>query len=305
MKKLLLLIVALGGLAWGAVECARRAVPVFLVDMIAVHGPAITRTAMAVKDAALDPEVRAVRYAELHVEGARDFPAATAALDAATLELHLPADFKPDVGRLSLLPDMQVVDSVVMDGLTLQYDIESEGGNLRQLRTAISEAAAEGMRQRLNARNRPDDTAPAPQRVVVNTLTLSKIQVRARSLDRPDRQKTFLVSEIRLRDIGKASDGVTWPEVVDVASRRLMDDIQREALLQGVIEPPRPQAVAAPRDTARRGASRSGGATDTQDAGAGDTQGNGNGTIKDIGRGVKKIGQEFGKGLQRVFGKEE
>lgn len=310
MKKLLLLLMVLAGLGWGIREGAQRALPVWLADMVSVHGPAITRTATDVARAQFDLPTRQLRYEELRVAGVRNYPATLGALDAESVVVQMPPDFALDFSRPSLLPPVQAVDSVTLDGVTLYYDIDSEGGNLRQLRLRISDAAAEGMRQRLNARNRGEEAAAAsPQRVIVNALALTGIQVRARSVDNQDRQKTFLVGDIRMRDIGKATEGATWPEVIDLVSRRLVDDIHREALLQGVIEPPRVEIVTPGRDATRRPArsTRSDGTAADETAGdtSGDSSGNGNGTIKDIGQGVKKIGREFGKGIRRVFGKEE
>jgi hypothetical protein len=155
-------------------------------------------------------------------------------LHVATCNAQLSGLARPDWGAKSLMPSILVFDSMGMDKVTLSYDIDSEGGNMRSLSDRLSVVAGNAMKNRLNAIAAGGDQNS--QLFIIDALNASDIRVEARSIQNPSRNKVITIQDVILRDIGRLENGISFDEVVDKVSRILIENVEREVLAQGVIE---------------------------------------------------------------------
>ncbi len=295
MKNLLKLIVALALLVWGVVAAVQRALPVWLQDIVALQAPVLTGSAAGVEHAAVDWRQRVVSYSGVRIDNPTVFPQDFPLARVATLAVVLPADFEPDWHRDSLLPAVLPIESLTLDDVLLDYDMDTEAGNLRNVRERINRAAVEGMRQRLNASGNVD--AVMPQLVDVKQLRISGIQVNAHGESRPERQKKFLLPDVILENPGAGA--VTPAEIVDVATRALMDSVQVQALAQGVVEPPKVEDETrggVRQRTVRRSAADDEGFQQQEQP---QSEGKGKKFFKEVGSGFKQVGKGIGNLFKR------
>ena len=299
MKVIFKILLACGLLVWLALPAMREAENVFLQDMVQLHGASLTGVAVSAAGTAIDWRQKTLRIATLEVANTGAYSklthTAVSALHAGDCSLQLPAATGFDRSTHSFLPSVLPVELLEMRQVVLYYDIDSEGGNLRDLRMPVSAAASIGLKDRINAAANGGELLMPLFRA--DMVRVTEIQVDARSMQNPSRNKVFPMRELVLRDVGKLENGVTFAEVVDRTSRALMDEVQREALAQGVIEIKRPVV---PKDESVK-KRRATVADETEDASAEKQEGGVKKAAHSVGKGFKDLGHGISRGFKQLF----
>lgn len=284
-RLLLAALIALGILWFGVT----RGLPVFLSDMLRVHGAAMVGSAMTVRDSAIAWENRHASFSGIDLFPVGDYAATGSAVArVGRLDLQLPVTFMPEPAGATMMPEVLALDAVVAANIELSYDVDTVGGNLRLLRQQLSVAASESLRDRLNVREGDKMTR---QLFVVRRMLLQDITINAQSLENPQKSRRFSVAAIEFANMGANENGMTAAEILDQASRKLVDEIQRQAILQGVIELRREADARA----ARGGDPASG---DDGDNAAVQKEEN---RVKKAAKQVKEGFQDLGRGIKRGF----
>jgi hypothetical protein len=141
------------------------------------------------------------------------------------ISLHLQVDFSPVLSDVTLAPDIWFVDKVSVNNISIFYDIDNEAADFLELRKRVSAAAANGMRNRLNA---DANNIAAPLKFRIGRVELSGNLVKAVSNQYRELSKEFPVKDLRLSEIGVSEGGVTAAEVIDKVSRVFFDEVQSE-----------------------------------------------------------------------------
>jgi hypothetical protein len=284
--RLLLAALIAVGILWFGVT---RGLPVFLADMLRVHGAAMTGSAMAVQDMTVAWENRRAIFSGIDLFPVGDYAATGSPIARVGQLAHqLPVTFMPEPAAATMMPEVLALDAVVAANIELSYDVDTVGGNLRLLRQQLSVAASESLRDRLNVREGDKMTR---QLFVVRRLLLQDLTINAQSLENPEKSRRFSVGSIEFANMGANENGMTAAEILDQSSRKLVDEIQRQAILQGVIEPRREADARA----ARGGVQASGDAGDNAAVQKEENR------VKKAAKQVKEGFQDLGRGIKRGF----
>lgn len=227
LKVLLVLPLALW-LLWSAVV---RGVPSFLQDMASLHASILTGRPVSSADPLIDLSQRRVEWRDWKISAGQS--GESALVKIANLDMQFPVGFRPAFDSAAVLPSPLYLDAIAVDGVVLDYDIDSAAAPLRSLRLQLSAASSNGLRDRLNAGSRRGEVL---QLLVVNRLQVRNIVVRAHSASDPSLSKSFAVGNLVLDRLGAGENGVSVAEIIDRVSRALMDEVQRQAVLQGVVD---------------------------------------------------------------------
>lgn len=290
MKILLKILLVLPLVLWLVWSAVAQGVPLFLQDMAYLHASIMTGREVSSSRPEIDWRQRRLQWPDWKIAAAQ--PAGPALVTIANIEIQMPIDFQPIFERAAMLPSPLHLDLIAVDGVVLDYDVDSDAASLRSLRLQLSTAASNGLRDRLNAGSRG---AELLQLLIVNRLQVRNIKVQARSAGEPLWSKTFAVGNLSFDRIGASEGGVTVAEIGDRVCRIMMDEVQRQAILQGV-------ADNGEGDSRKklRGARDGGAGSDLQD----DVDRDENGRVKKaaqaVGQGFKDLGRGFKQGWKKI-----
>lgn len=290
MKMLLKVLLVLPLVLWLLWSAVSRGVPSFLQDMASLHASVLTGRQVNAADPVIDWNQRRVEWRDWKVAPGQSGESALVRI--ANLQLQLPVDFRPVLDSAAILPSPLHVDEIAVDGVVLDYDMDSAAASLRSLRLQLSTASSIGLRDRLNAGSRGGELL---QLLVINRLQVRNIMVQARSSNDPSLSKSFAVGNLVFDRLGAGENGVSVAEIIDRVSRVLMDEVQRQAVLQGVADSGESDEQRKLRNSRDRGA-----VSQEQDEAAQDENGKVKKAAQAVGQGFKDLGRGFRQGWKKI-----
>jgi hypothetical protein len=201
-----------------------------------------------------------------------------------SVSLSLPSEFSLAWQANGLLPDFLQIDLIDIQALSVVYDIDSVGGNLRDLRARLSGMSAAAMKDRLDngAKSRVKASL-----LHIREVKVSGITVNANSQKNPARSRAFSVKDMVLPDVG--GQGAVSSEVAGQIVRAIADKVDAEAISQGIV-PVMPTSQARPRHQS----------PDDDQAAQGEESSAGK-AVRSIGEGFKKAGSGLWQGTKKLF----
>lgn len=267
----------------------------FLQDTATLYGSRLTSATVTATGTHVDWPNKTLTLSNIAIRTDKG----AALVDIDSMKATLPNQFKPALSQHSLLPSIMPVTELVIDGMTLSYDVDNEGNNLKTLRQAISTAASTQSRQRLNAAFNTD--TPMPQRFTFGKIIVKGIEVNARSKQDITRQQTFALPSTERLDVGVQEDGLSFAEAIDATAQTITENIRQEALARGLLIPERRIATSSATDTDTRRARKS---SRTQPSESNDAPEEGN-SVKKTAKGVgKAVGHFFRDTTKKLFGSD-
>ncbi len=286
MKIVFQCVIAAVLVLWLAAISLGVAANYFIKDMVELHGPMLTGAAVQIRDSSIDRKEKNFALQNVCFSGAAE----SQVLCVGSAVVQLMPGFSIEWRRDSLLPDFLMVDSFNLKDVSVFYDIDSEGSDLRKLKFNLTEASSVAMKDRLNAKAHGGDELLLLQ---LKVLKLSGIKVEARSRKNPGRSKDFFINDFVLTDFGTQENGITTAEVLDQMMGVLFERLQREVKKQGLIES---SSVSEDNQSSRKRAAASGEreSDSEEESGAGKA-------VRSIGAGLKKTGSDIWQGTKKLF----
>lgn len=269
-----------------AVLLAFRFAPImantFLQDALSVYGSRMTASTLNVDHTTIDWNNKTTTFSRIDI---RTTATKNVLADIDTMEATLPAEFQPTLSQPSLLPNVIPVRKLVLNGVTLSFNIDEEGNSLRTLRQAISADANTQSRQRLNAAF--NSSIAMPQRFIFEKITVKNIAINTVSKLNPTRQQTFTLPTIERLNIGSQEGGLSFAEAMDTVSQSIAENVWLEISSRGLLTPVRTSASPVDRPENRRAKRQN-----NRDQEPSTAPANSDGSVK---KSFKGIGTAFGR----------
>jgi hypothetical protein len=259
----------------------------FIKDMVELHGSQWAGGAVRIKDASINRSEKNFLLQDVCFTGTAE----SQALCIGSAVVQLPPDFSIEWRRASFLPDFLTVEYLDIKDVSVFYDIDSEGGDLRKLKFNLSEKSSIAMKDRLNAKAQGANEILLLQ---VKSLKVSGIKVEARSRKNPGRSKDFFIDNLVVADLSMQENGIASAEILDQVVSVVVDRVQREAKKQGLIES---SSVSEGGQSSRKRAATTAdgrGADSEEESGASKT-------VRSIGADLKKTGSDLWQGTKNLF----
>ena len=287
MKVFLQFLVAAALVLWLVAVSLGAAGSYFIKDMVELHGSQWAGAAVRIKDASINRKEKNFLLRDICVTRTAE----SQVLCIGSAVVQLPPDFSIEWLRASFLPNFLTVESLDIKDVSVFYDIDSEGGDLRKLKFNLSEKSSVAMKDRLNAKAQGADELLLLQ---VKALKISGVKVEARSRKTPGRSKDFYINDLVLADASMQENGITSAEILDQVASMLVDRVQREAGKQGLIDSS--SAFEEGKSSRKRAAVKSDelGSDSEEESGAGKA-------VRSIGAGLKKTGSDIWQGTKKLF----
>ena len=287
MKVFLQFLIAAALALWLVAVSLGAAGSYFIKDMVELHGSQWAGAAVRIKDVLIDRKEKNFLLQDVCFTGTAE----SQALCIGSAVVQLPPDFSIEWRRASFLPNFLTVESLDIKNISIFYDIDSEGGDLRKLKFNLSEKSSVAMKDRLNAKAREADELLLLQ---VKALNVSGIKVEARSRKNPDRSKVFFINDLVVADLNMQENGIASAEILDQVVSVIVDRVQREAKKQGLIES---SSVSEGGQSSRKRV-----AATADDRGADSEEESGaSKTVRSIGADLKKTGSDLWQGTKKLF----
>jgi hypothetical protein len=293
MNALFKILIALAAAAFAVYIGVYAAIQNFADDVFQLHGRFFTQQHVVIGASILDLKTRKITYQNIVVTPDEQTPVSTVEINK--IDVQLAPDFSPVFSSKSLFPGTIAIQGLTIEGVRIAYDVDSEGKNLTALRNNLSQQASTSSRQRLNAA--VNDSTDMPQRYIFDHLIVKGIEVNARSQQRAIHQGTFPLTAIERTGVGASENGIAAPELLDTLSQQMNDALYKEAWLRGMIEPPK----AITTDSSSRKKTR----RQTEEAQEETTSSESDNSVKKTAKGVGQAFRSLGRGVKKLFTKEE
>ena len=287
MKVLLQFLIAAALALWLVAVSLGAAGSYFIKDMVELHGSQWAGAAVRIKDASINRKEKNFLLQDVCFTGTAE----SQVLCIGSAVVQLSPDFSIEWRRASFLPNFLTVEYLDIKDVSVFYDIESEGGDLRKLRFNLSEKSSVAMKDRLNAKAQGADEVLLLQ---LQALKISGIKVEARSRKNPGRSKNFFIDDLVVADLSMQDNGIASAEILDQVVSVIVDRVQREAKKQGLIES---SSVSESGQSSRKRAAT------TADDGDSDSEeeSSASKTVRSIGADLKKTGSDLWQGTKKLF----
>ena len=227
MKKIMQIVISVCVFLWLFAVSLNVGGQFFIKDIVKLYGSQWTGLDVQLQDASIIWSEKKIEVDGVCLSDAKaDLLKVPSVFCASKISIQLPVEFLPDWRRAGLLPDFLRMSLLEIKGASVFYDIDSAGGNFRNLQFQISEASANAMKDRLNAR--AEDGA-SPLLLYIQNLSVSDISVDARSNKNPEKSKRFKVEDMVLTDVGLKENGIAAPELLDRIVRVIVERVQSGA----------------------------------------------------------------------------
>lgn len=267
----------------------------FLQDAALLYGSRLTSATVTASNSHVDWPNKTLTLSNIVIRTDNS----VALVDIDSMKATLPNPFKPDLSQHSLLPSIMPVTELVIDGMTLSYDVDNDGSNLKTLRQAISTAASTQSKQRLNAAFNTDTLMP--QRFTFGKIIVKGIEVNAHSKQDLTRQQRFALPNTERLDVGAQEGGLSFAEAIDATAQTITENIRQEALARGLLIPERRITATSSTDTDTRRVRKPGRnqPSESDDAPEEDNR------VKKTAKGVgKAVGHFFRDTTKKLFGSD-
>jgi len=278
-------------LAYSSFEIGAR---YFLADVVGAHGRALFGLPFTVQTPEIDYRKKLVTWSGWKIINPGDRNAASPIVSIASVTMQLPLEFKPDWHSAGFIPSPMHIKKVILEGVTLSYDIDSEAEALNLLKSRISATAETAMRDRLNAAAKDENSY---QSFFIDEIILTGVVIDAVSRHSPSKSQQIDMKQIAVSGLGIEEQGLHGVEIVDRVSRLLMDGVKQKASLHGLVDVK--PVIAPTKNTTRRKSD-----VVTSEKNDGEVKGEEGGAkkaVKAVGRGFKKAGQSIGQGFKKLF----
>ena len=237
MKILIKLLLPLVIFFWLFFLAMIAGAPVFLQDMVLLHGSSMVGEGMDVGAPDVDWRSRMVHwsYWKIRTSG-EDIEKSQYIVSISDVDMALSREGGAKFIGLIFGKSPLMLDTVTASNIELLLDIDSEGAGLRAIRQQISNAAGMALRDRLNASARVPTETIAPLLLVIKELRVDGVVVKAYSKDNPTKSQNFPVVLASFNNIGVDEGGITTAEIVDRVSRSMLDEVRRQAGIRGVLD---------------------------------------------------------------------
>jgi hypothetical protein len=285
MKKTLLTVACAGLFSLSSVFLASVACRVFVKDMVEVHGASLFGGVVQVNSVSVDWQKKYISLQDICVLD----PDSAAVKERSSLYcadsvlLKLADGLSLDWQQSALLPDPLQIDLIEIQSLSVAYDIDSAGGNLRNLRTRLSDMSAITMKNRANSGITGHVNFPLLR---VSEVKVSGLAANANSQKNPARSRIFSAKDIVLSEVG--GQGAVSSEVVGQIVRAIADHMDAEAISQGVVQ------VVPAGQSRQRNQSTDSETSPQEESSAGKA-------VRSIGEGFKKAGTGLWQGTKKLF----
>ena len=123
------------------------------------------------------------------------------------------ADAKVDVDLKSALSDKLIIEEIVIDGPEITYESGPSGSNLSKIQENAA-AFGKSVAPKEAAESKSPKKDPTQKKVQINHFILKNARLNASASMLKGKALTITLPDIRLRDIGKESGGVTVQKAV-------------------------------------------------------------------------------------------
>lgn len=237
MKILIKLLLPLVIFFWLFFLAMIAGAPVFLQDMVLLHGSSIVGEGMDVGTPDVDWQSRILRWPHWKIKsGDGRVGNAPYIASISNVEVLLSQETSIEYAGMFFGEKPLMLDTVMASNIELLLDIDSEGADLRAIRQQISNAAGMALKDRLNASARVPTEALTPLLLVIKELRVDGVVVKAYSKDNPTKSQNFPVVLASFNNMGVDEGGITAAEIVDRVSRSMLDEVRRQAGIRGVLD---------------------------------------------------------------------
>lgn len=241
MKKTISIFCALMlllALSWLAAHAALRT---YVADMVVLYGSDYTSHEVSVQGVSVEFRHRQLILHDVCLENdARYVWADLRLFCAKKVSILYGKSGVADMHFLSLLPQLISISSIDISGATVFYDADSGGANLVELRQALLDAAANAIKDRLNA---AASNKSMWRLFHVGSINVSDIKVQARSKINTARSRDFSMKAISVPTQGATNSGVAAAEIIARIAQDVAGQVQLEAIGQGFGEVARPAST--------------------------------------------------------------